>query len=1344
MKLKSLFMALLVMLSGVAMAQVQSGKVYRIVSGKYGTVITESLVEHTLSCVTKGGDTDYQQMWEFTQNEKGKYVISNVLTRRILQNESGTNVAFKTGTDSVFFAVKENANSVCKGYYNIDASSSAKGWGLHCASGATVVPWSYGPDKDGVSGTEWLFEEVSITEAQKEAAYAEYQAYNDVLENKDAIIAKVNGLFSDKAGTTLKAEYAKKSNDEIRELLKDVPENLVNVVLKVKNNTWATQSRANLGEKSFRINTYKPYSDVEKWYSILYTRLYSPLDHPTGICAESNKDILYVFVDQIPAGSKVYLSEMPGTGYFGVNTLLKAGLNIVPAANKNGVLYVRYTVDTHTGFSLDTRKGPKKLSDYPNITVHIEGGYVNGFWSKERGHNNDDWVYMRQNMFRNEDAIQAKGDYTLLDFRKKEFLAECPSNIEGIIQLWDFWNKTQQKYMALDRYYDYFNNLQLAMSDDGGFMDAGNYRTHYNNNTLNTIVNYDLLIRDAGSSWGPNHEIGHNNQYAFEIVGTSEVSNNALANMVIFDQGTHTSRGVNVAEQILDFENKVPYVLRGEKEYGQKLFSMTRMYFQLFLYFHAAEKKTDFYPELFEALRRDRLVGWSVTSQDTKDENGFYLNSVNGVNDQLKFVEKCCSIANMDLTEFFESWGFFIPLKNGFVGDYGHHWVYLLEEDIKACKERIKAKNYPKKGGHLMFLEDRVRRPMKKVSEINSDGNSGRSDYSWEYPVATGWAGLYGQWEDYKDETVKIANGAFFYVIKGDKVELKKVGSTAGVLGFKLYSGDGELLSFTNKHEMNIPAGTDRTKIKVVAAQPDGNDVVIEHVSKGPATLQKEALNASLEAAKRYLDRKLGSKEKKVGRFYPEALANLQTIYDNAVADSKKAAAEREKTDVEWSELLDTECQVVANNKEAMVLLEEGVTFSLKAITGNKGYMTAEGNGIITKSGMAQPQWQLEYAGVPNVYYLKSVDNGYIYDYGQMPIVDANAPTAAYAQKFAFGYSEAGDVYFSTYPDGLQSFGLNNSESSSVAKIPVAADGACWTIQYKSTLDEVKDATVEFCKQELDAALAEAEVLVEEIIDRYALGTMNIFNKKIIVTDESLTFAAQELYNTYYQVLNDAENASKYKEYLLVLREKIFNVQGKYIVTAPVTTYESKVLWYRLRNKETGKYLSVNAENELVPVASYEVDDNALWCFSPVSGDEYEMYSYAAKGYIYNEKYALLAGGEERTPVTVTYNKDVQAVSLSFDGIYKTATATTVLRGYKIVDSGTVVKLQKSSTQCWELELVAVEENEDLSVELYPAGIESVVEVVDNDNVIYDLQGRKVVNPTKGVYIQNGNKVILK
>ena len=31
-----------------------------------------------------------------------------------------------------------------------------------------------------------------------------------------------------------------------------------------------------------------------------------------------------------------------------------------------------------------------------------------------------------------------------------------------------------------------------------------------------------------------------------------------------------------------------------------------------------------------------------------------------------------------------------------------------------------------------------------------------------------------------------------------------------------------------------------------------------------------------------------------------------------------------------------------------------------------------------------------------------------------------------------------------------------------------------------------------------------------------------------------------------------------------------------------------------------------------------------------------------------------------------------------------------------------------------------------------------------NDNVIYDLSGRRVMNPTKGLYIINGKKVVIK
>jgi hypothetical protein len=41
-------------------------------------------------------------------------------------------------------------------------------------------------------------------------------------------------------------------------------------------------------------------------------------------------------------------------------------------------------------------------------------------------------------------------------------------------------------------------------------------------------------------------------------------------------------------------------------------------------------------------------------------------------------------------------------------------------------------------------------------------------------------------------------------------------------------------------------------------------------------------------------------------------------------------------------------------------------------------------------------------------------------------------------------------------------------------------------------------------------------------------------------------------------------------------------------------------------------------------------------------------------------------------------------------------------------------------------------------------GLENVkVEIVDND-VYYDLSGRRVENPTKGIYIKNGKKVYVK
>ena len=1382
MKLKSLFLTLLVMFATVAVAQVESGKVYRIVSSKYETVITASPITHKLSCVTKGDASDYQQMWEFEADAKGeKYAIKNVFSRRYLQNETGTNVQFKTGTDKVYFAVKENATF--PGNYNIDASGRAGGWGLHCASGAAVVPWSNGPDKDGaISGTEWTFEEVSISALNKDQAYVDYVNYNNVLQNRDAIINKVNNLFEDNAGTVLKETYASKTDAELLLAMEGVPADLQQAILKIKNNTWKEESRANLSEKNFRVYDYKPYSNPEKWKEVLYTRYFNRINNPTGICSQSDKDYIYVWVDNIPEGAFVDLAEMSGTNYFGPNSHwdeesqqqrdveLVEGLNIIPSAVKDGVLYIRYVVDT------DTASTGKKLDDYPTVKVHIEGGYVNGFWSKERGHTNEDWVYMRDNMFRNTEAVQAVGDHSVLNFRKYEFLMPfqyvdawgfkvqgCPEDIEGVMKFWDFWNERQRWYMGLDKYYDWFNNKQLAMSSDNGYMDAGNYRTHYNNNTLTTIVNIDRISRDGGSAWGPNHEIGHTNQYTFEIVGTSEVSNNALANFTIFDTGTHTSRGWKPYQQIKDFENRIPYVVRGEKKYGQELFGMTRMYYQLFLYFHAAGKKPDFYPILFEELRKDKLVGWSTGSDrshgggecngnaDHKtNEYGYVLGSMDAKNDQLKFVEKCCSIAQMDLTEFFEAWGFFIPMKNAYVGDYGHHHVYLTQGAIDSCKARIQAANYPKKGGHLMFLEDRLRPSKKKKSAVNNDDTSYRFAYSGEEcdligtntNSKTGWTDLFGQWEDYIDESVP-AQG-YYYAVSNGTVTILQAEGASGALGFKLYDADtNELITYTNNLSMNIPTTFSGRNYKVTAAQANGKDYVVPHASQGPEKMQLNALEKSLATAKRYKLR-AASTGTEIGRFYQSELVYLKNLYEDA-----KDAFDKKDTSkysfAEWSAMLDNECRRLITTDGTRVAFEEGMEVNIYSVATN-GLLMKSGSGVIASviddDKNVEGRWSIEYAGEKDVYYLKSADGYYIGQITQGGILQTNSKSSASAARLKINYTEDGKLYFTTV-GSTDEFGIGTSNTTVtiggekhpyvVGVLPADENSKWYAFVYSNK-------SAEHYKQALDEALVEARMVITEVLNLDSLNTMNIFNNTIGVKDRNLETYAVDLYNHYVNVVGDIDNAAAHKSYLDTFRELFNKIDGTYTLTGPLSTKGDKIYWYRLIDKESGKYLGITTsttatnKDRLAFTEEKNLDDKALWAFAPTGrSNEYRVYNCELEGFV------SLKEGKNASYLYVTEN--FMPVKLLFD-VEKNAVAMSDGTNYFKKSVSYVTLGAKESALYWTFELVAIEDNKDLADII--TIVEGVLEEGDYNEDCYDLSGRKVLNPGKGIYIQNGKKVLFK
>lgn len=1313
--------------SVAAMAQIESGKVYRIVNLNYGTVASEKFVDNTVSCNSVGSKSDYNQLWIITETAvEGKYTIQNVFTGRNLHFNQYTNQKFYTVVDETYgLFINDNSALFAGGYTITQAKNNSLT--MHCDGSSNCVPWT----KDE-KPSNWYFEEVELSEEDMATARAEYEALNFVLSNKAAIVEKSKKYFTDNTGCAISSTYAEMSDEDLTAVMTadNIPADLQAIILKVKNGSWNTVKR----EQEFRIYDYKPYSDPYYWADLLYTRYFCYVNNPTGISTNDAKSCLYVFVEKVPENTTLKICEMVGTAFWGTDTELHEGLNIVLSSNKDGHLYIRYNCTTDTAGA--------KLADYPAVKIHIEGGYVNGFWSKERGHTNADWLYMQQHMFENESAIQAVGDHTVLCFRKKEFIQPyqytdawgyrvegCPEKITEVMALWDFWNAAQRKYMNLDKYYPWFNNKQLAMSDDGGFMDASNWRTHYNNNTLTTIVNYDRITRDGGSAWGPNHEIGHTNQYAFEIVGTSEVSNNALTNFAIFDVGTHTSRGNDPTNQILDFENKVPYVGRGEKIYGQKLFSMTRMYFQLFLYFHAAKKNETFYQQLFERLRYDRLIGWSTRAQDILDNNGYYLGSMDAKHDQLKFAEICCEIAQMDLSEFFEAWGFFIPMKNLYVGDYGHHYVYLHQEDIDASKARMQ--KYEKKGGHIMFIEDRVRKSKRL------DGNGYRADYSDEVRVGT--VGDFGQWEDYIDESVK-AQG-YYYTNTGAAIKISEVSGAGGALGFKLYNADtNELLTYTNKKTMTIPISARGANLKVVAAQADGTDYIVPNTSEGPEEFQYTTLASSITKCLTVTSAAM-KEENEVGKYYPEKIARLDSIYKLAY-DAYKNKDTSVRSYGDWSVLLEDEYNNVVSDPAARPIVKENCKYYFKHSSSTKYYLQNGSAGLsaITSTAPANDAtllWSFESTGEPNEYYMKSNTGTYVSDVTIEQQVYASTITKSNAIKFLVKHTDNGRTYICRSDNESLGVGYKSGKV-------LGASTADKTGQWYAYIAE--DNAAEFEKAEIEKLMNKAKAILTEATDtiEFANGNTEYMSENIYSLNSELRDNLYSLYNTYNNVQSTLSNPATYYANIQVLRKALNKFDGAYIVKSPIAINDGKIYWYAIKSAKTGKYWAAsnatNAQLSLNDLGEAEPSDMELWCFLPDGRGGYKLYNAAKDLFVYRQK-ATVTNKNPQYFITATSEDPALSFEFAFNIDNKQVSMMTL--GKYAYDNNSKEKPSLSDTQsAWTLELVSIEENSEL-FESVTSIDEVVTEGVVTDGETYDLFGRKVLAPTKNnVYIKDNQKVI--
>ena len=1024
----------------------EDGGIYRIANTiRDNSVLVENYMTHQLKGGTKK-EGEAAQLWLFKQNGEG-WNIQNVFTGRYIKIETSNSNLYTTDTEDAamdVFYVSRNNNYSTECYNFVHKKGG--NYGIHCEADCDIVPWY--TSSSSFNGTEWTYERVDLTAEDIATVRENYNKFNQLLSNKDQIMEKYSVFFEDETCSKLKSEYISMSDDELAAAMEGCGETLISFALKVKNNSWANR------ELEFRVSSYGPHADPDYWGEKLKTKYYSWLNNPTGICADAG-DMLYIFVGKEPKeGSTLELDLINENNHKTERVQLKKGLNIVPVVKSDRSLFIVYTADT---------KRDNVLADFDSIPIHIEGGYVNGYWDKGR-HTDADWVDITRNLAKHK-YIFVRGDYMMLFMNRSVLISSdvCPNTITDAIGWLDNMSMWQQGIMGLEEYLpSRFNNRQCCVSYAGdGLMSATNHVTNYVEDCLHDVLPFEDVMETSGHCWGPSHEVGHVHQGAINMIGCTEASNNLFSNIVLFNLGKFVTWGDGVDTMAEYYVDDVAWTLQG---IGIKM----RMFFQLYLYYHVAGNNPDFYPTLFKLLRDDPMEKKSGSSNDNSARK-----------DLLHFAEKCCEASGEDLTKFFEAWGFFKPMTRAVVDDYGTWVINSTTRMISDTKKKLA--KYPKKAAAIEFIEDRV------APTLRTDGGEG---YKLEYEE--GKFGELGLYTAYMADSIGVEASGYIYSKSGKKLTFS--GGIAAV-GFKVYDSDGELLTFTNRHSMELTDAMISKDIKVVAVSANGTEVEVKNKNQGTEEQQLEALNDAIAIAESYLKMK-DTASKYVGYFFESYLVGL----DSLVASSKAAIENKDQsvhTYGEWSILIDKEIAAIVSNPDSRVKIHSGNTYQLYNVRYTNYTMYCESGKLTCQKGTSTPKarrFTLISTGKENEYYISN-NGSYINFIGRSQQATATTTKQSSAIKFTVGEHEVGKFYL--YKSGDTDLGIHSSQQYVIVGWNHDEEPSLWQLVTVDAKKEKADAAA------LSELIAEATGIYNQIVDTTSTASVTI-KEGIEVTSATL------------------------------------------------------------------------------------------------------------------------------------------------------------------------------------------------------------------------------------------------
>ena len=500
----------------------------------------------------------------------------------------------------------------------------------------------------------------------------------------------------------------------------------------------------------------------------------------------------------------------------------------------------------------------------------------------------------------------------------------------------DIDGKTLEQFCGVD-YSDVFNHHGVALGTTSGYMYGGGDHCGYNINTFDGIIK--TFASNAGSTWGPGHEIGHQHQALLTLNGLMEVTNNLFSNIALWYKGMSTSRyngNEGSLEQVLKAFNT-----DGGDTYTNNIWALTHMYYRLWLYYHLAGNNTQFYPRLFELLRHDPMVRTYMQDGDVS---------------MLHFYKLVCQAAGEDLTEFFRAHGYFTVMENRLVGDYSNSVYNLSQQMIDKAIAEVKAMrdaegNPLKENLSIIFIND----DDETANYVQHDGQTKREIYGETNPNS-----------DFGSVTDFIAGNEattpYTATLNSDGTITMSDGE--GGVGFLILNDKGEIVSFSNKTTFELGEKAKLAlisgKATIVSVSSDNNVAPVE--AEVDLSVVKRTLLGDLIAEVETVIDNVDDTYKKVGCYKPTAVVDLATLLNSA----KKVYAGGTAFEGIY-EILHSEYKNVVNNPTSLIGVISGKRYAIKSRSGND-YMTVSGTNVVTTGNSTLPTtddnlWIIETSG---------------------------------------------------------------------------------------------------------------------------------------------------------------------------------------------------------------------------------------------------------------------------------------------------------------------------------------------------------------------------------------------